>query len=88
MEKRVEDLADLGILLYGPRRDEYVKEIPTLLRGQLPPDWEWVDSSSNSIVAKRLQPYPAYYKEFLSRSPFERIKTLLRGSRCQRAMIR
>ena len=84
----MEDLADLGILLYGPRRDEYVKEIPTLLRGQLPPDWEWVDSSSNSIVAKRLQPYPAYYKEFLSRSPFERIKTLLRGSRCQRAMIR
>jgi tRNA A-37 threonylcarbamoyl transferase component Bud32 len=88
MEKGLEELAELGILLYGSRRDEYVKEIPILLRRQLPPKWEWVDSSSNSIVAKRLQPCPAYYKEFLSRSPFEKIKTLLRGSRCQRAIIR
>jgi tRNA A-37 threonylcarbamoyl transferase component Bud32 len=88
MEKRVEELAKLGILLYGSRKDEYAKEIPLLLRGKLPPNWEWVDSSSNSILAKRLQPYPVYYKEFLSRSPFEKIKTLLRGSRCQRAMIR
>ena len=88
MEKRAEELAELGILLYGPRRHEYAKEVPILLRGQLPPNWEWVDSSSNSIVARRLQPHPAYYKEFLSRSPFEKIKTLLRGSRCQRAMIR
>ena len=88
MEKRVEELAELGILLYGSRRDEYVEEIPILLKGLLPPNWDWVDSSSNSIVAKRLQPYPAYYKEFLSRSPFEKIKTLLRGSRCQRAIER
>ena len=84
----MEELADLGILLYGSRRDEYVEEIPILLKGQLPPNWEWVESSSKSIVAKRLQPYPAYYKEFMSRSPFEKIKTLLRGSRSQRAIER
>jgi len=88
MEKWVEELAELGILLYGPRRDEYAKEVSALLRGQLPPNWEWVDSSSNTVVAKRLRPHPVYYKEFLSRSPFEKIKTLLRGSRCQRAIKR
>ena len=88
MGKRVEELAEKGILLYGSRRDEYAKEVPILLRGDLPLNWEWVDSSSNSIVAKRLQPHPAYYKEFLSRSSFEKIKALLRGSRCQRAMER
>jgi serine/threonine protein kinase len=37
-------------------------------------------------VARRLKPKPAYYKEFLSRSPLEGIKSLFRGSRCQRAI--
>ena len=81
-------LTDQGIHVYGALKDEYAKEVPILLRGQLPPNWEWIDSSSNTIVAKRLQPCPAYYKEFLSRSPFEKIKALFRGSRCQRAVIR
>jgi len=88
MEKSVEELTDLGILVYGSKRNEYTLEIPILLGRRLPPDWEWVESSPNTIIARRLQPSPAHYKEFLSRSPLENIKTLFRGSRCQRAIIR
>ena len=88
MEEPVEELADLGILVYGSKRTEYAVEIPILLGRRLPPDWEWVESSSNTIIARRLQPSPAYYKEFLNRSRLENIKTLFRGSRCQRAVIR
>lgn len=84
----MEELTDLGILVYGSKKNEYAVEIPILLGRRLPPNWEWVDSSPNTIIARRLQPSPAYYKEFLSRSPFENIKTLFRGSRCQRAIIR
>ena len=84
----MEELTDLGILVYGSKRNEYTLEIPILLGRQLPPDWEWIDSSPNTIIARRLQPSLAYYKEFLSRTPFENIKTLFRGSRCQRAIIR
>lgn len=87
MEKPVEELTDLGILVYGSKRNEYILEIPILLGRGLPPDWEWVESSPKTIIARRLQPSPAYYKEFLSRSPLEEIKTLFRGSRCQRAII-
>lgn len=84
----MEELTDLGILVYGSKKNEYAVEIPILLGRRLPPNWEWVDSSPNTIIARRLQPSPAYYKEFLSRSPFENIKTLFRGSRCQRAIRR
>lgn len=84
----MEKINYLGISLYGPRRDEYAVTVHSLLRGELPPDWEWVNSSTNSIVARRLAPPFTYYKEFLSRSPFESVKSLLRGSRCQRAVAR
>ena len=77
-----------GIVLHGPRCEEYAPAVEILLAGGLPPEWKWVDSSFNSIVARRLRPSAAYYKEFLSRSPMERIKSLIRGSRCQRAILR
>jgi tRNA A-37 threonylcarbamoyl transferase component Bud32 len=70
----------------GPEKDQYAEAVRVLLDGELPSGWEWVDSSANSIVARRLKPKPVYYKEFLSRSPLEGIKNLLRGSRCQRAI--
>jgi tRNA A-37 threonylcarbamoyl transferase component Bud32 len=70
----------------GPEKDQYAEAVRGLLDGELPSGWEWVDSSANSIVARRLKPKPVYYKEFLSRSSFEGIKNLLRGSRCQRAI--
>jgi tRNA A-37 threonylcarbamoyl transferase component Bud32 len=72
----------------GPERDLYAEAVRDLLDGELPSGWEWVDSSASSIVARRLKPKPVYYKEFLSRSSFEGIKNLLRGSRCQRAIIK
>jgi serine/threonine protein kinase len=39
-------------------------------------------------VARLLKPHPGYYKEVLQRSPFEGIKNLFRGSRCQRAKVK
>jgi len=78
----------MKLVISGPEREQYVEEIRVLLDGELPSGWEWVDSSANSILARRLKPEPVYYKEFLGRSPFEGIKNLLRGSRCQRAIIK
>ena len=72
----------------GPEREQYAEAVRVLLDGELPSGWEWVDSSANSIVARRLKPKPVYYKEFLSRSPFEGIKNFFRGSRCERAIIK
>jgi serine/threonine protein kinase len=76
-----------GISIYGPVRGEYEPAIHSLLNGDLPKEWEWVKSSSNSIVAQRLKPSVTYYKEFLNRSPFEWLKSLVRGSRCDRARL-
>ncbi len=78
----------MKFVISGPEREQYAEEIRVLLDGELPSGWEWVDSSANSIVARRLKPKPVYYKEFLSRSPFEGIKNLFRGNRCQRAIIK
>jgi len=78
----------MKLVIWGTERDQYAEEIRVLLDGELPPGWEWVHSSANSVVARRLKPKPVYYKEFLNRSPFEGIKNLFRGSRCQRAIIK
>ena len=88
MKRRPEQINHMGVVLYGTRKEEYASAVYTLLNGGLPLAWEWIDSSDNSIVARRFKPKPAYYKEFLSRSPFEGIKNILRGSRCQRAIIK
>jgi len=78
----------MKFVILGPERDQYAEVVRVLLDRELPSGWEWVDSSVNSVVARRLKPKPVYYKEFVSRSPFEGIKNLLRGSRCQRAIIK
>jgi tRNA A-37 threonylcarbamoyl transferase component Bud32 len=78
----------MKFVISGPEGDQYTVAVRALLKGELPTGWEWVDSSTNSIVARRVKPKLAYYKEFLSRSPFEGIKSLVRGSRCQRAIIK
>jgi len=83
-----EKMDDMKFSISGPERDQYAEAVRVPLDGELPSGWEWVDSSANSIVARRLKPKPVYYKEFLSRSPFEGIKNLLRGSRCQRAIVK
>jgi tRNA A-37 threonylcarbamoyl transferase component Bud32 len=76
----------MRFVIAGPERDQYAEVVRILLDGQLPSGWEWVGSSANSVVARRLKPEPVYFKEFLSRTPFEGIKDILRGSRCQRAI--
>lgn len=86
MRQHAEKKRFSGILIYGPLRDEYAPAIHALLGGNLPKEWEWVKSSSNSIAAKRHEP-SAYYKEFLNRSPFEVLKSVIRGSRCRRARV-
>ena len=78
----------MKFVISGPERDQYENVVRILLDGQLPSGWEWVDSSANSIVARQLEPKPVYFKEFLSRTPFEGIKSFLRGSRCHRAIIK
>ena len=76
-----------GSCAFGPRRSEYTHAVQHLLCGKIPEGWEWVHSSSGTRVARRLQPYAAYYKEFLRRSPLENFKNLFRGSRCDRARL-
>ena len=78
----------MKFVISGPEREQYAEAVRVLLDGELPSGWEWIDSSANSIVARRLKPKPVYYKEFLSRSLFEGIKNFFRGSRCQRAIIK
>jgi serine/threonine protein kinase len=78
---------NFDISIFGPRSGEYAHAVQSLLCGELPKGWEWVNSSSNTRIARRLKPFTAYYKEFLSRSCFERFKSLFRGSRCHRARV-
>ncbi len=74
-----------SLVVCGPRAGEFSSAASLLLSGALPAGWEWVASSGNSVVARRMAPYPVYFKEYLERSPFERVKGWFRGSRCRRA---
>ena len=75
-----------GIHINGPKRDEFISIADSLLKGILPKGWEWVNSSSNTIVARRSAP-STYYKEFLKKSPFEGLKNIFRGNRSKRARL-
>ncbi len=76
-----------GLSMYGSLKEEFGPAIRLLLNKNLPEKWDWVNSSVHAIVARRLDPSPAYYKEFLSRSSLEWFKSLVRGSRCTRARL-
>ncbi len=73
--------------MHGSLKNEFESAIHLLLNKDLPEKWEWIHSSAFTIVAKRSEPSLAYYKEFLSRTSLEWLKTLIRGSRCKRAML-
>ncbi|MGV8075287.1 MAG: lipopolysaccharide kinase InaA family protein, partial [Syntrophobacteraceae bacterium] len=75
-----------GISIRGPLCEECLPAVRSLLSAELPKGWEWVGSSEYAVVAKSNTPQGFYYKEFLPRSPFEGLKTVFRGSRCERAM--
>jgi tRNA A-37 threonylcarbamoyl transferase component Bud32 len=65
--------------------EENLDEVAGLLsQDQLPEGWSWVGSSATAKVAFHSE-NKLYYKEFLPRTPLERIKNLLRGSRATRA---
>jgi len=66
------------------QRQELHQAALQLTRNVLPPGWELVQSSGFARVAC-LPAQGLYYKEFLPRSPLERIKALVRGSRAARA---
>ncbi len=75
-----------GIHIHGPKKDEFISIAKSLLNGILPKGWEWVNSSSNAIVARKLH-HPVYFKEFLIKSPIEGLKNIFRGSRSRRARL-
>ncbi len=81
-----EKQADTLQRIMGPRAETFTEEASLLLQGQLPPGWQWVPCSANSLVATTGKPFPVYYKEFLPRNSLEGIKSLGRGSRCARAL--
>lgn len=68
---------------------ELESEIEKLNQGLLPEagQWQWIASSANTKVAFRSEAPRCYYKGFLSRGKLESLKALVRGSRCQRAVI-
>ncbi len=76
---------DVLTSLHGEWAGKHRQEITVLLQGRLPQGWQWVPSSKDAVVAVTTSQPLVYYKEFLPRSPFEKIKSLVRGSRCQRA---
>jgi 3-deoxy-D-manno-octulosonic acid kinase len=76
---------DVLSVLQGEWAQKYRREIEILLDGRLPDGWQWVTSSIDAVVAATTSGPLVYYKEFLARSPFEKLKSLVRGSRCRRA---
>ena len=82
----IKDKRFSGIHIYGPKKDEFISIADSLLNRILPKGWEWVNSSSNAIVARRLH-HPAYFKEFLKKSPIEGLKNIFRGGRSRRARL-
>lgn len=62
------------------------EDIHLLSQGDLPLDWQWVPASENACVATRLDARPVYFKMFYNRNKLERFKSIVRGSRCRRAV--
>ena len=51
---------------------------------KLPENWEWVGSSKLARVAKFNGAPACFYKEFIPKSLWEKLKDKIRGSRCER----
>ncbi len=76
---------DILASVHGAGAQRYSAEIKVLLQGTLPEGWQWVPCSKDTVVAATTAAPFIFYKEFLPRNPFEKIKSLVRGSRCARA---
>lgn len=63
----------------------YEQAVSILLHGELPAGWEWVPCSKDAVVAATTESPIVFYKEFLPRNNFEKIKAIIRGNRSKRA---
>ncbi|MEW6520279.1 MAG: lipopolysaccharide kinase InaA family protein [Thermodesulfobacteriota bacterium] len=71
--------------IQGAQAQRYEQQVRLLMGGELPAGWQWIASSRDTAVAMTTSEPLVYYKEFLPRTSFERVKALLRGNRCERA---
>ncbi len=60
--------------------------IRLLLESGQAPGWEKVDSASTALVARTTLAPICYAKIYFTRSPLDRLKGLVRGDRCSRAV--
>jgi len=78
------------LTLESPDTTPAIVDLPEVAKaiasGEQPEGWEIVNSSGATRVAYS-HSLNLYYKEFLSRSPLENIKALVRGSRGTRARL-
>ena len=63
----------------------YDRAASILLQGELPSGWEWIPCSKDAVVAATTENPVVFYKEFLPRNNFEKIKAIIRGNRSKRA---
>lgn len=63
----------------------YEQAASILLQGELPAGWQWVPCSKDAVVAATIESPIVFYKEFLPRNKFEKIKAIIRGNRSKRA---
>lgn len=75
----------MSFSIHGKYTENYIDQAMMLINGELPAGWQWVLSSQNSVVAANTGSTKVYYKEFLPRNIFEKIKAVLYGSRSKRA---
>jgi len=80
-EKKTDTLS----AIHGEQARHYEQQAKQLMGGELPAGWKWISSSLDTAVAVSFTKPIVYYKEFLPRDNFEKIKALLRGNRCERA---
>ena len=73
----------------GKKIERFKEDIPNIVEKKLPDNWQWVNSSENTIVAKNTHvkiDESVFLKIFLDRSILEGLKSSVRGSRCQRSI--
>ena len=71
--------------IHGDYARIYEQAASILLQGELPAGWQWVPCSKDAVVAATTESPIVFYKEFLPRNKFEKIKAIIRGNRSKRA---
>jgi len=71
--------------IHGDYARTYDQAASILLQGELPAGWQWVPCSKDAVVAATTESPIVFYKAFLPRNKFEKIKAIIRGNRSKRA---